>query len=70
MESVKYTWKTISDFAHAHRSAASHPSGEPSQEEIDHTVDLALSQMAKDEDDKLETGCRFSQTYVIQCVPL
>jgi hypothetical protein len=51
MDSVKYTWKYINDFAMAHRST---PESQPSEDDL---VDLAMTQMAKEEEDRLETGC-------------
>ncbi|ELU13719.1 hypothetical protein CAPTEDRAFT_169179 [Capitella teleta] len=52
VDSLKYTWKYIHDFANAHRSSAA-TSSQPSEDEM---VNMAMTQMAKEEEDRLETG--------------
>lgn len=50
VDSLKSTWKTINDFALAHRSTP--------EEVVDQEVDTVLSQMTMEEENKLETECK------------
>ena len=49
IDSVKRTWKTINDFALAHRTTP--------QQVMEQEVDSVISEMTKEEEDKIETGC-------------
>ncbi len=51
IDSVKRTWKTINDFALAHRTTP--------QQVMEQEVDSVISEMTKEEEDRLETGCKF-----------
>lgn len=50
MESVKSTWRTINDFALAHRTTASRT---PTEEAIDHEVNNVVSEMAQEYEDSI-----------------
>lgn len=60
VDSVKITWKTINDFALAHRATPN--------ELTDQEVDSAISQIAKEHDPD-ETACKFTVQSEV-CSPL
>ncbi len=59
IESVKRTWKTINDFALAHRTNP--------QEVMEQEVNSVISEMTREEEDRLETGCKFRDLGGLPC---
>ena len=53
VESVKSTWKTLNDFAYAHKSAP------PPQEVVQEEVDNVLSQMTPSDSKEDDLACMY-----------